>query len=249
MRIFAIADLHLSFGTPGKKMDIFGPEWEDHPKKMASYWDAMVAPEDLVLIPGDISWAMKIEDALPDLAWIDARPGTKVLIRGNHDYWWDTIAKVRRVLPPSIRAIGNDSIAVGSVALAGARLWDTSEYSFRSYIAIRENKAQKKNGVQEKITQEDEKIFAREVGRLQMSLEAMAKGCPTKIVLTHYPPIAADLADSQVSKLLERYGVNYVVFGHLHSLLPNQKMFGVKGGIHYHLVSADYLQFKLLQIL
>ena len=100
--IWAIADLHLSFGVPNKSMEIFGPQWADSPAKIREQWLALIAPEDLVLIPGDISWAMRIEEARPDLEWIDSLPGTKVMIRGNHDYWWSSLSQIANCPPPSI---------------------------------------------------------------------------------------------------------------------------------------------------
>jgi len=134
MKIWAISDLHLSFSVPNKTMDLFGPEWKDHPKKIAAAWDKTVSSNDLVLIPGDISWALRLEDALLDLEWIEKRPGTKVIIRGNHDYWWSSLSKVKKVLPPSIHLIQNSSVTIGEVSIAGARLWDSPEYSFDDII-------------------------------------------------------------------------------------------------------------------
>lgn len=244
MNIFAIGDLHLSFGVPGKDMAVFGLNWKEHYNKIATHWDEVVSKDDLVLLPGDISWAMKSEDVAKDLAWIAERPGTKVMIRGNHDYWWDTIAKVRKILPPSILAIGNDALSLGGIAIGGARLWDSSEYSFMPYIDMRPNTVQKAD----EVAHDDDKIFSREIGRLKMSLLAMDKSAKTKIVLTHYPPIGADLSGSIASHLFEEFGINHVVFGHLHSLKPDLKMFGFKNGVHYHLVSADYLHFNLSKI-
>lgn len=245
MNIFAIGDLHLSFGVPGKDMAVFGSNWKDHYNTIAAHWDLVVSKDDLVLLPGDISWAMKSEDVAKDLAWIEERPGIKIMIRGNHDYWWDTIQKVRKILPPSIRAIGNDALSINGVSIGGTRLWDSSEYNFAPYIDMRPNTVQK----EEVLAHDDDKIFVREIGRLKMSLQAMDKSAQTKIILTHYPPIGADLSSSIASQLFEDFGVNHVVFGHLHSLKPDLSMFGSKNGVHYHLVSADYLHFKLLKIL
>src|SRR4029077_20470111 len=109
MHIWAIGDLHLSFGCKSKEMHVFGESWLDHHEKIRTVWDSVVAPDDLVLIPGDISWAMHIEEAMADLEWIDKRPGFKVMIKGNHDYWWHAIGKVRKALPKSIHAIYNDA--------------------------------------------------------------------------------------------------------------------------------------------
>ncbi len=247
MNIWAIADLHLSFATPNKEMSIFGPRWQRHYEKIAAHWDTVVSHDDIVLIPGDISWAMKQQDAMADLMWIHERPGTKVIIRGNHDYWWESVAKVRKILPSSIHAIGHDAICIQGVAFAGARLWDTEEYHFQSIIDFkpRNETPQEKN---EKDIQQDEKIFQRELGRLKMSLDAIPKAATYKIVLTHYPPIGLELRDSHASKLIEQYGVSHCVFGHLHSIKPGLELFGEKNNIRYHLVSCDYVGFKLQRI-
>lgn len=242
MRIFTIADLHLSFGIPSKSMSIFGDAWKDHPKVLAEKWDSLISPEDIVLIPGDISWAMKIDQAAPDLAWIDARPGMKVLIRGNHDYWWDSISKVRKALPQSLKAIQNDSLVIGDIVIAGSRLWDSSEYSFSSIIDFKENSASKKNH-DLSTPEEDEQLFIRELQRLEMSLQSMPKNAKLKIAMTHYPPIGLDLAPSRASTLLETYGVSLCVFGHLHGIRAGTPpLFGEARGVRYVLASCDWLR-------
>ena len=247
MTIWAIGDLHLSFGIQGKEMSLFGPEWHEHHEKMKAFWDEQVAPQDLVLIPGDISWAMRLEEAKQDFAWIEDRPGTKVLIRGNHDYWWDSASKIRKALPPSVHIISNDAYLWNNkVAIGGARLWDTSEFSFFPYIEIKGPKPIEPE-TPEKL-QDNEKIFERELLRLEMSLKAMNKEAPLKIVMTHYPPVSADLRDSRVSKLLEAYNIDICLFGHLHSLKKSSRLFGTKNNIAYHLVSCDWLDFRLLKI-
>lgn len=245
--IWAIGDLHLSFGTPGKEMDVFGKEWTDHHKKVAAFWDAHVSREDLVLIPGDISWAMTLEQAIPDLEWIHARPGTKILIKGNHDYWWESASKVRKILPSTLFIISNDAFHWNSVAVAGARLWDSHTYSFTEFVAFQESSKKIEAGAAKNI-EEDKKIFTRELGRLQTSINCMRPDARQKIVMTHYPPISADLQDSLVSKMLEQADVNACVFGHLHSLKPGYTLFGTKNGIQYHLVSCDWLHCTLLKI-
>jgi predicted phosphohydrolase len=250
MSIWAIGDLHLSFGCPNKEMDVFGPEWKQHHEKIQASWDSTVSESDLVLIPGDISWGMKPDQARPDLEWIAKRPGTKVMIRGNHDYWWGTASQVRKLLPPSIYIISSDAFYWNGVAVAGARLWDSKEYSFDQYIAYQQ-KSEKEKPQKEKPAnshEEDEKIFCRELLRLNASIEAMNPNAHLKIVMTHYPPIGADLKSSTVSEMLEQAGVHHCVFGHLHSLRPGQKLFGTKAGVQYHLTSCDWLGFSLLRI-
>jgi uncharacterized protein len=243
MEVWAIADLHLAFGDQSKSMEVFGPQWKDYAQKISANWNHLITPEDLVLIAGDISWSMRPEQAVKDLAWIDQLPGTKVMIRGNHDYWWSSASKVRKILPPSIHIIQNDVFNFGGFSIAGTRLWDTDEYNFKDAIEFQENpKASAKEGF------EDGKIFERELHRLELSLQGLdrSKRC---LAMTHYPPIGADLQESRCSMLLERYGVEVCVFGHLHNLKPGQPMFGTKNGIRYLLTSCDFLNFTPMKVL
>lgn len=246
MAIWAIADFHLSFGVPNKLMDVFGEKWKDHAAKIESAWRELISPDDLVLIPGDISWGMHLEEALPDLLWIDKLPGTKVMIKGNHDYWWGSLSKVKSILPPSCHLIQNDSFKWKDVAIAGARMWDTREFGFNGIIDITTTASSKPLTVEDH-SQESQKVFLRELGRLEMSLKAMEKA-QLRIVMTHYPPISADLKDSEVSRLLEKYGVNICVFGHLHNVKQGIPLFGEHNGIRYHLTACDYLNFIPLKV-
>jgi uncharacterized protein len=248
MAIWAIADLHLALGVPSKVMDIFGEPWVGYTKKIYDHWTGSVHPEDLVLIPGDISWAMKLEDARQDLNWIHQLPGTKVLLRGNHDYWWTSLRQIEMILPPSIHLIQNNAYFWKDVCIGGARLWDTSEYSFHSYVNYVENPQAKKLVEEKDASNEAEKIFLRELSRLETSLKEMTKKGGKRIVMTHYPPIDAELKNSLTSALLEKYHVNICVFGHLHNVKKNIPLFGEKNGIKYYLTAADYLDFKPLKI-
>ncbi|HPE46709.1 MAG TPA: metallophosphoesterase, partial [Deltaproteobacteria bacterium] len=122
MKVFALSDLHLSFGSD-KPMDIFGAHWEDHPVRIREAWERSVSADDVVLVPGDISWAMKLHEAGADLSFVHALPGTKVIVKGNHDYWWTTLSKVRQALPPSIIPLQNTAVRFKEVGIAGSRLW------------------------------------------------------------------------------------------------------------------------------
>jgi len=226
-------------------MDYFGPAWADHAQKMADSWRAAIAPEDLVLIPGDISWAMKLEEAVPDLQWIHELPGTKVLLKGNHDYWWGSLSKIAQVLPPSIHLIQNNAFHWKDVAIGGARLWDTPEYSFGSFVEYQENPRQKKKDP-EAVVQEDlsEKIFERDLQRLEMSLKQLKPDAKLRIAMTHYPPISADLKPSRASAILEKYRIDICVFGHLHNIKSGFSLFGEKNGVRYVLAASDYLRFQ-----
>ena len=248
MSIWAIADLHLSFGVPDKEMDIFGPRWKNHANRIKENWLNLIKPEDLVLIAGDISWAMRLEEVVPDLQWIHELPGTKVMIRGNHDYWWSSLSKIQSILPPSIHIIQNNAFTWKDVSVAGARMWDSPEYSFNEFIERVENPRQNLTNKEKHDPAEVEKVFVRDLGRLELSLKCLDSNARTKIVMTHYPPIGNDLKPSRISELLTKYGVNVCVFGHIHNLREGDCFFGETGGVKYILTAGDYLNFVPIQI-
>ena len=202
MRVLAIADPHLSRVQP-KPMDVFGPGWEGHPEAFFDGWRRTVEDGDLVLVPGDLSWAMRLEDALADLRDLDDLPGTKVILRGNHDYWWPSIGKLRDALPPSLRAIQNDAVRIGDVVIAGTRGW-TCPGSFD-------------------FTQHDEKIYRRELSRLDLSLahaERLLQPGDRVAVMLHYPPTNGRLEPSGFTERIQAFGPDLLVFGHLHGGRP-----------------------------
>ncbi len=246
MKIWALADLHLPFGAPEKNMEVFGPNWENYTERLQSHWLSLVEQEDIVLVPGDISWALKTQDAEKDLLWIDHLPGKKILLKGNHDHWWTSKAKVENILPPSCAIIQNSSVVVDDIAICGSRLWDTKEYHFTNYITFR-----KAACVKEKVVDEahDEEIFVKELNRLELSLQSVPDHIKTRIAMTHYPPIGADLASSRASKLLEQYGVSICVFGHLHNVHKAALPFGEKNGVRYVFAAADYRDFSPVLLL
>lgn len=243
MNVWAIADLHLSFGVEGKSMEVFGERWHNHEAKVKDNWERCVSQEDLVLIPGDISWAIKFDEALVDLMWIHELPGTKVMIRGNHDYWWGSLSKMRAILPPSIHVIQNDAFSWEGLGIAGSRLWDSQEYHFDVCVEYAENPVSP--GPPKEPTEEDlykqEKIFVRELSRLEASLKALDPNAKRRIVMTHYPPISHILDDSRASRLLEKYEVEVCVFGHVHSVRRDMELFGTKNGVAYRLCACDYV--------
>lgn len=248
MRVFAIGDLHLSFGIQDKSMDLFGENWIGYTNKIKKSWDENVQKDDLVLIAGDISWAMKLEDAKADLEWIDSRPGVKLMVKGNHDYWWQSSNKVRKALPKSIHILANDAFYYNGVAVVGTRLWDDTHFNFTQFIDFRDNPKQKEPRVP---TNKDEtdRILKREHQRFLLSLSAMKKDAPVKIAMFHYPPISSDLQDSEISKILQKEHISHCIFGHLHSLKKDAKLFGKKEGVDYQLVSCDFLEFRLIKLL
>lgn len=228
MRIWAIADLHLSFAMP-KPMDVFGERWRNHPEKVALAWHGCVAADDLVLLAGDTSWALKLPDALVDLRWIDALPGHKVLTKGNHDYWWDSARKRRSELPPSLTLVEADAIVHGDWVLCGTRAWVTPGHPTFDPTA-------------------DERIYKRELGRLERALAAaqlLAAGSKPIGVLLHYPPFYPDARPTRFAELLAAAGVAFCVYGHLHRRADwNVAVQGVRDGVRYHLTAADFLNFS-----
>lgn len=225
MAVYAIADLHLP--ARQKPMDVFGEHWKDHFQRISADWESRVAPEDVVLLPGDLSWAMRLEEALEDLRSIGRLPGTKILLRGNHDYWWGSVGQVRRALPEGMYALQNDSLLIGGRLYAGSRGWTLPG---------------------PESTEEDARIYSRERLRLEMSLKH-ARGRDADAPITammHYPPLTD--GESGFSDLLEAYGVTDCVYGHLHGAAIYGAVRGERGGVRYHQVSCDGLDFKLYRL-
>ncbi len=250
MSIWVLSDLHLAISVPSKTMEVFGPNWKHYMEQIRSNWTKMVAEEDLVLIPGDICWAMRLEEALMDLRWIDALPGAKVILRGNHDYWWSSSAKMQKVMPPSIHFINNNVFMWKGIAIGGSRLWDTPEYSFNAFNVFQENPKERVKTTEESHhkPEEDEKIFLRELERLTLSLSQMPKEATHRIAMTHYPPIGADLAPSRACAILERFHIDTCVFGHLHNIRTGSLPFGKARSVDYKFTSCDYLNFIPIKI-
>ena len=250
MAVWALADLHLALSVPEKKMDVFGEPWIHYVDQIQSHWTRLIQSDDLVLIPGDITWAMRPDQARIDLEWIDKLPGTKLLLRGNHDYWWSSLRQVEKILPPSIHLIQNNAFCWKNICVGGTRLWDSIEYSFDRYINYVPNPRAKDFTNKSPTTLSDQnKIFQRELQRLECSLKEMEKFPNTfRIAMTHYPPIGADLAPSETSALLEKYGIRVCVFGHLHNVKKDIPLFGTHNGIQYLFVAADHLRFVPLKI-
>lgn len=250
MRVLALSDPHLSQGTPGKSMAIFGPPWEDHPRTMVERWRGTVAPDDVVIVAGDVSWARTLDQARPDLELLASLPGRKVLVRGNHDYWWQSPAKVRAALPPGLYALVNDALLLDGVAFAGTRLWDNPE--------VRLDDLSLRPGVQPWVEPEpepadaerSEKVLARELGRLETALSRLDPSARLRIAVVHYPPVGTDLTPTRATALLEAARVDHCVFGHLHALLPRTEapLFGARNGVTYHLTSCDYLDMEPIEI-
>ena len=221
MHVYAIGDLHLSFSSD-KPMDVFGPAWRNHAARLEDAWRARVSEEDLVLIPGDISWAMQLKGASPDLAFIGRLPGKKLLLRGNHDYWWSSLTQVRAALPEGTYALQNDAFCCGGLCVAGSRGWSCPGGSG--------------------FTLTDEKIYQRELQRLELSLARVPPGRRT-VVMLHFPPFNERRQASGFTRLIEDSGAELAVYAHLHGAAQKNAFEGTLNGVRYLLVAADHLDF------
>lgn len=221
MALFALGDPHLSLGA-NKPMDVFGGAWDGYVEKL-SHGFGIVKPEDTVVLCGDISWGMSLEEAEPDFAFLDALPGRKILLKGNHDYWWTTAAKMTRFFTEhgfsTLDILHNNCLLYGDAALCGTRGWFYEE---------------EQEG-------HNEKVFNRELIRLEASLKAA--GEREKLCFLHYPPLYEGYSCPEIIALLERYGVGTCYYGHLHGGSHRLAVEGRVGAVEYHLVSADYLHF------
>jgi predicted phosphohydrolase len=227
--VYAIGDLHLSLSVPNKAMDVFGARWQNHADRLKEAWQDVVSPEDLVLVPGDISWAMYLKDAIADLAFIGGLNGAKLLLRGNHDYWWQSVTKVRAALQNGMFALQNDVFRFGELYIAGTRGWTIPESAH-----FKEST--------------DRKLYERELIRLDLSLSRVPQGAPL-IGMLHYPPFSETGTASAFAKWFCEHGASDVVYGHLHGASHRFGFSGESDGVRYHLVSADYLDFVPKRIL
>ena len=237
MAIFTLADLHLSLGED-KPMDVFGGKWNRYHEKLEEYWNYMVADEDTVIIPGDVSWAMSLDEAVTDFAFLHKLAGKKILMKGNHDYWWTTLNKMEVFLQEqgfsTLSILQNTAVLAENKVICGSRGW------------ICENN----------MSEEDEKILARENQRFILSLTA-AKALAEKnavdgvqpeiIAFSHYPLISQSWRKHPIVETLCEFGVKRVYYGHLHGISPGRAPRGDER-LKQTLVSSDYLEFTPLCI-
>jgi hypothetical protein len=256
VRIFALSDPHLSAMRP-KPMDVFGDNWKDHPAKIAANWRRVVGDDDVVLVPGDISWAMRLEEAAEDLRLLRELPGRKVLLRGNHDYWWSAIGKVRAALGAGMAALQNDALQVGRYVLFGARGWRAPGERPARYDAEPEGGGgggggggTAEGGARGHYQKsDDEKIFWREVERLKLSLAAAQKllkraGAGARLVaMTHFPAVLPRGVATAASEILEGAGTEACVYGHLHGPDIHRAFRGAHGGVRYVFAACDAIDF------
>ena len=236
MSIYVIGDLHLSFGE-SKPMDIFGENWEKHEEKIKKDWISKVKKEDTVILAGDFSWAMKLEDALPDFQYINELPGKKIMLKGNHDYWWTTVTSMKKFLAENniknIDFLYNNSYEIENKIICGTRGW----------------------GLSVDDTFEDKKIINREVNRLKLSIEdgILKYGSDKDIIaILHYPPIIqSNIVKNETTpfiQVLKDYNVKKCYYGHLHGISIKDAVNGNMDKIELHLVSCDGVDFKLQEI-
>ena len=224
MRIFALGDLHLS-RTSGKPMDIFGEQWRGHDERIRANWNALAEDEDLLLCCGDTSWAMHLADARADLEFLGTFRGTKLLIKGNHDLWWSSLARVRAVAPAGVEFLQNSAVVHGDVAVAGTRGW------LFPGAAMADDATQN--------------VFQREVERLRLSLNTLRLlRFRSLIVMMHYPPLRVLEESTPFSDLIEASGASLCVYGHLHGADIATAPQGERNGVRYRLVSADAVEFR-----
>ena len=235
MALFVIGDLHLSFHE-NKPMSIFGENWKGHEEKIKKDWQEKVTQKDLVVLPGDFSWSMYLKDTYEDFRYLNELPGKKILLKGNHDYWWTTVTSMRRFLEENnfknIDFVYNTAYEYEKYIIAGTRGWGQNEEG------------------------ENKKLLQREVARLELSLQEAVKLNKNQkkeiIVFLHYPPITRNNIEnkemSEFTKMMKNYNIKTCYYAHLHSLAITEAIEGKYDGINFKLVSADGLDFKLLKI-
>lgn len=228
MALYAIGDLHLSFGTD-KPMDVFGGRWEGYVDKLKEGLQC-IAPEDTTVILGDVSWALDLASAKEDFAFMSEIPGRKIILKGNHDYWWSTAAKFNKFCAenefPNMHVLNNNCFFYEDTAICGTRGWFFEEEQQGTH---------------------NEKIFLRELGRLETSLKAA--GDAEKICFLHYPPLYRGYICPEIISLMQQYGVRRCYYGHLHGDSHKLAMEGLIEGIEYHLLAADYVNFRPSRVL
>lgn len=234
MSLFVISDLHLDVLTNEKSMEIFGDKWKDYTQKIYKNWTRIITDDDVVVIPGDISWALNLENSVYDLKWIDALPGKKIIMKGNHDFWWSTLTKMKRFFEENnistIDILHNNAIETENYILAGSRGWfvDKSVQPAKS------------------LTADYEKILNREKIHLRMSLEEAKKMQSSSgkeiLVFFHFPPIWNGFECIEIIDILKEYQIERVFFGHIHGSYNVSSSFEYDG-IKFKMVSADFVDF------
>ena len=227
MKVFAVSDLHLG-SRCDKPMDVFGDGWSGYWDNIREDWKNKVGEDDVVLIAGDVSWAMRLEDALPDLDEIGELPGKKVILRGNHDYWWQSYSRLTGSLPFGMYAVQNNAVRIGNLLVCGSRLWSLGAEG-----------------------EHDKAMIKREELRLRLALndaQRQRKDGDKVAVMVHYPPFDVSFADSLYTSAISEFDVTAVVYGHLHGKDVRAKKVVDKKGVNYYLTSCDLVGYKLVEI-
>lgn len=223
MSLFAIADLHLSLSV-NKPMDIFGERWVNHVEKLTYNWNETVSENDIVVIPGDISWAINFEEAKADFEYINKLNGKKIISKGNHDYWWSTLSKLNTFLEvnnfDTIKFLHNNHYQYGKYGICGTRGW-----------------------INETSVPADAKVLAREAQRLEVSIQSAVNENLEPIVFLHYPPVFGNESNYDILDVMYKYNIKECYYGHLHGSAHKYAICGEREGINFNLISADFVQF------
>lgn len=229
MALYAISDLHLPLGI-NKPMDIFGKKWENYVDRLFENWQNTVKKEDTVVLPGDFSWATYLEESKADFDFLNSLNGKKILLKGNHDYWWTTMNKMKKFVEENgykdIEFLQNNSFEYKNISICGSRGWNTPMGN---------------------MSEEDQKIYDRELQRLDLSVKA-AKNPDNVIIFTHFPPILKDYRENAMVDFMKSNNIKSCIFGHIHSSGIRNAVEGNIDGINYTLVSCDYREFMPVQL-
>ena len=239
MSVYAISDLHLSLGTD-KPMEVFGPSWDGYTDKIKQNWLKTVKEDDVVLMPGDLSWATYLDDTVADMSFIDELPGRKLICRGNHDYWWTTVHKMEVFFEEkglkSIEIVRNNAIVIDQVVVSGTRGW--------------------KNPSDSDFSAQDRKIYDRELARMKLCIDAILKMDPEhnmlRVMMIHYPPITKSNMHTDAAKLLEAGQIDLCIYGHLHGRGHSIAFEGESGynyPVRYLCASSDFVDFAPVKII
>ena len=227
MSLFVMADLHLSLSV-NKPMDVFGG-WKDYMQRIEQNWKRVVKDEDTVVVPGDISWGMNFSQSLKDFEFLNKLPGRKIISKGNHDYWWNSMTKMNNFFAEngfdSLNILHNNHYAYDNIGICGTRGW-----------------------INDNSVPADKKVLDREAGRLTASIESALKANLKPVVFLHYPPVYLNDKNAEILEVLHKYGIKQCYYGHFHGRACNYAVNGEVEGIYYRLISSDYLQFEPLNI-
>ena len=221
--IYGLSDLHLDY-TGKKSMEVFGLAWENYEKRVFKSWKEIVKEDDYIVIPGDISWALKLQEAQKDLKRIESLPGKKIFLKGNHDFWWSSVNKIEKLNLKNMFFLQNNSFETEHYVFIGTRGW------------ISPNSSEFKESV-------DRKIFQRELLRLKLSFDSIKNKDKEIICLFHYPPVEKNRKFNDLGKFVKENGIKIVLYGHLHANALLDVVDEVVDGIEIHCLSADYLKF------